>query len=178
MTISHGMEWMRRFKLDPMARRISELDNSVIKSTDCLPSASGAQRKDNLSLSAMNIQSPPHWHQKFQYDQKQSETSGSDTSLSSETLPLPSSSLPNAPLSKRQKVKNLFMKRAKSIAVFSLKLKEKRAQEAELQRTERKEKIASKQMEELNLTTGGELSCIPLEKLICVDGATSNFHPH
>uniref|UniRef100_A0A8D8YM26 Anoctamin n=2 Tax=Cacopsylla melanoneura TaxID=428564 RepID=A0A8D8YM26_9HEMI len=169
MTISHGIDWMRRLKLDPMARRITELDNSVNKSTDCLPSASG------YSVSEMNLQSPPHWHE-------QQDTSASDTSLSSETFSPPSSSLPctsaTGTLSKRQKVKNLFMKRAKSIAVFSLKLKEKRAQDAELQRVERKEKIANKQLEQMNLTSGGELSCIPLDKLICVDSAKSNFQPH
>lgn len=165
--------------MDPMAKRITDLDNSVNRSIDCLPSAS-REYHDSFFTSETSLRSPPHWHQEFLYEEKHVETSGSEISLSTESIPpaAPSTSLPSATFSRGQKVKNLFMKRAKSIALFSLKLKEKRAQEAEQQRSEMQEKIASKQKEELKLTTGGELSSIPLEKLICVDGATSNFQSH
>jgi anoctamin-8 len=57
------------------------------------------------------------------------------------------------------------MKRARSVAIFSLKLKERRAREASAKEAETKAK--EKWMMPPNV--GGELSCIPIEKLISVD---------
>lgn len=54
------------------------------------------------------------------------------------------------------------MKRARSVAIFSLKLKERRAREAQ----EKANKPAVTPTAPLPPTqTGGELSCIPIEKV-------------
>ena len=66
-----------------------------------------------------------------------------------------------------------MVKRARSVAIFSLKLKERRAREAEKQ--------AQAALEESKVTTtpppGGELSCIPIEKLIQVDDVVKHRNP-
>ncbi len=70
------------------------------------------------------------------------------------------------PNEKKRKLKSALIKRARSVAVFSLKLKERRAK-TELQATEnKKEKISPKNE---NVMVGGELSCVPIEMLISID---------
>lgn len=74
---------------------------------------------------------------------------------------------------KKQRVKQSLMKRARTVAMFSLKLKEKRAREAQEQSVKKAEqKAEQKAMEQMlqsNRQPGGELGCIPLEKLISVE---------
>lgn len=63
---------------------------------------------------------------------------------------------------KKTRVKQSLMKRARSVAIFSLKLKERRAREAQ-------EKAAKNAVTPTNPLPppqqGGELSCIPIEKV-------------
>ncbi|KAK2578147.1 hypothetical protein KPH14_001345 [Odynerus spinipes] len=67
---------------------------------------------------------------------------------------------------KKTRVKQSLMKRARSVAIFSLKLKERRAREAELKAKEAEREARWQQPQSC---VGGELSCIPIEKLISVD---------
>ena len=70
---------------------------------------------------------------------------------------------------KKQRVKQSLMKRARTVAMFSLKLKERRAREAQEQSAKKSEQKAMEQMLHPNRQPGGELGCIPLEKLISVE---------
>ncbi|XP_026468140.1 anoctamin-8 [Ctenocephalides felis] len=71
---------------------------------------------------------------------------------------------------KKLRVKQSLVKRARSVAIFSLKLKERRAKEAEkaAANSEPKVKTPTPQWGSPHVG-GGELSCIPIEKLIQVD---------
>lgn len=63
---------------------------------------------------------------------------------------------------KKTRVKQSLMKRARSVAIFSLKLKERRAREAQ----EKANKLAVTPTALLPPPhQGGELSCIPIEKV-------------
>lgn len=66
---------------------------------------------------------------------------------------------------KKTRVKQSLMKRARSVAIFSLKLKERRAREAEVKAKEAEQERQWQQQE----SSGGELSCIPIEQLISVE---------
>ncbi|KAK0174148.1 hypothetical protein PV328_007257 [Microctonus aethiopoides] len=67
---------------------------------------------------------------------------------------------------KKTRVKQSLMKRARSVAIFSLKLKERRQREAEVKA---KEAEREARWQHPQSCVGGELSCIPIEKLISVD---------
>ncbi|CAH1392682.1 unnamed protein product [Nezara viridula] len=69
---------------------------------------------------------------------------------------------------KKQKAKQSLMKRARSVAIFSLKLKEKRA----AAEAKSREKSISGKTEPIGQASG-ELSYIPIEKLISVDDVSS-----
>lgn len=73
---------------------------------------------------------------------------------------------------KKTRVKQSLMKRARSVAIFSLKLKERRAREAQ----ERASKLAVTPTAPLPPPQcgGGELSCIPIEKLIQLEDLKRN----
>lgn len=73
---------------------------------------------------------------------------------------------PDAAAAKKNRVKQSLMKRARSVAIFSLKLKERRAKEA-AEGKPHKEKPSPLRPPDLHV--GGELSCIPIEKLISVE---------
>ncbi|KAK1125392.1 hypothetical protein K0M31_005761 [Melipona bicolor] len=107
-----------------------------------------------------------HKQQSSYYAEKEKDSSGlSDSSktISSQEEEKPSKEDREA---KKTRVKQSLMKRARSVAIFSLKLKERRAREAEL-----KAKVAEKEArwQQPQSCVGGELSCIPIEKLISVD---------
>lgn len=72
---------------------------------------------------------------------------------------------------KKTRIKQSLMKRARSVAIFSLKLKERRAREAEVKAREIGKAAKWNQPESSGI--GGELSCIPIEKLISVDDIAS-----
>ncbi|XP_014238165.1 anoctamin-8 isoform X3 [Trichogramma pretiosum] len=67
---------------------------------------------------------------------------------------------------KKTRVKQSLMKRARSVAIFSLKLKERRAREAEIKAKEAEREARWQQQQ---ACVGGELSCIPIEQLISVE---------
>ncbi|XP_051172555.1 anoctamin-8 isoform X3 [Leptopilina boulardi] len=102
-------------------------------------------------------------HQHFSYGEKESVgASDSSKTVSSQDE---EKSAKEEKEAKKTRVKQSLMKRARSVAIFSLKLKERRAREAEVKAKE-VEKEARWQQPQM---VGGELSCIPIEKLISVD---------
>ncbi|XP_059479643.1 anoctamin-8 isoform X1 [Neocloeon triangulifer] len=78
---------------------------------------------------------------------------------------------------KKSRVKSSLLKRARSVAIFSLKLKERRAKEA----MKEQEKVSSPPKASQQWTgrnpdrVEGELSCIPIEKLISVDDVANEL---
>jgi len=81
---------------------------------------------------------------------------------------------------KKSRVKSSLLKRARSVAIFSLKLKERRAKDALKQ--EAKALSPPKPASQSQQWTGrnpdrveGELSCIPIEKLISVDDVANEL---
>lgn len=71
------------------------------------------------------------------------------------------------PNEKKKKLKSALIKRARSVAAFSLKLKEKRVK-SECKEIDKslQDKISPKNE---NVMVGGELSCVPIEMLISID---------
>lgn len=72
--------------------------------------------------------------------------------------------------------KQTFMKRARSVAIFSLKLKERRAKEGGTAETapKSKEKPSPRTPVETATVPMGELSYIPIEKLIQLEDVRKN----
>ena len=68
---------------------------------------------------------------------------------------------------KKKRLKSALIKRARSVAVFSLKLKERRAKAESKELEKAKERGSPKN--DANITVGGELSCVPIEMLISLD---------
>ncbi|KZC04885.1 Anoctamin-8 [Dufourea novaeangliae] len=102
--------------------------------------------------------------QSSHYSEKDKDSSGlSDSSKTSQDEEKPNKEDREA---KKTRVKQSLMKRARSVAIFSLKLKERRAREAELKAKEAEKEARWQQPQSC---VGGELSCIPIEKLISVD---------
>ncbi|XP_076248814.1 anoctamin 8 white walker isoform X2 [Calliopsis andreniformis] len=107
-----------------------------------------------------------HKQQSSYYAEKDKDSSGlSDSSktISSQEEEKPTKEDREA---KKNRVKQSLMKRARSVAIFSLKLKERRAREAEMKAKEAEREARWQQPQSC---VGGELSCIPIEKLISVD---------
>lgn len=67
---------------------------------------------------------------------------------------------------KKSRIKQSLVKRARSVAIFSLKLKERRAREAEKQAQHAAEHAKAMLPPQ---PPGGELSLIPIEQLIQID---------
>ncbi|XP_012340811.1 anoctamin-8 isoform X6 [Apis florea] len=105
-----------------------------------------------------------HKQQLSYYAEKEKDSGLSDSSktISSQEEEKPSKEDREA---KKTRVKQSLMKRARSVAIFSLKLKERRAREAE----KAKEAEREARWQQPQSCVGGELSCIPIEKLISVD---------
>jgi anoctamin-8 len=81
---------------------------------------------------------------------------------------------------KKNRVKSSLLKRARSVAIFSLKLKERRAKDAITKEAKAlsppKPVVASQQWTGRNPDrVEGELSCIPIEKLISVDDVANEL---
>lgn len=89
--------------------------------------------------------------------------SDSMKSVSSQETVDEASQTPEDIAAKKARVKQSLMKRARSVAIFSLKLKERRAREAQ----EKANKPAVTPTAPLPPPQcgGGELSCIPIEKV-------------
>lgn len=82
---------------------------------------------------------------------------------------------------KKTRVKQSLMKRARSVAIFSLKLKERRAREAQEREKAGKPPVTPTQPQAQQLPPpqcgGGELSCIPIEMLIQLEDLKKNQKP-
>ncbi|XP_076169595.1 anoctamin 8 white walker isoform X5 [Ptiloglossa arizonensis] len=109
-----------------------------------------------------------HDHRQQSSHQSDRDKDSSGLSDSSKTISSQEEEKPNKEdrEAKKTRVKQSLMKRARSVAIFSLKLKERRAREAALKAKEAEKEARWQQPQSC---VGGELSCIPIEKLISVD---------
>lgn len=189
----HGVDWARKLGLDP-ARKGSEPEmgsasgGDLRRSTDCIAHKDLAASSDSDLLRSAPPWVAAHTRSKFRFSPEKEASSDSSRTVSSQegddtthsTVPgaaaAPAATTPTstpkadelaaaAAAAKKTRVKQSLMKRARSVAIFSLKLKERRAREASAKEAETKAK--EKWMPPPNV--GGELSCIPIEKLISVD---------
>lgn len=175
-----GADWVRRLALDGPARKTSEPE--ARRSTDCLTSVG----KDLAASSDSDLlKSAPQWTAAYlkpkfrlspEKDQSFSDSSHTTSSQEvEEVIQASTGAVPKTELdpAKKQRVKQSLMKRARTVAMFSLKLKERRAREAQEQSVKKAEqKAEQKAMEQMlhpNRQPGGELGCIPLEQLISVE---------
>lgn len=123
------------------------------RSTSCIPSA----QKDNaISTSGSVISQCPLSVTSKRLLEEKRDSAGSETSSAAEEAL-------TDPIEKRKKLKSTLIKRARSVAVFSLKLKEKRAKSESKEMEKLKEKTSPRNE---NIMVGGELSCVPIEMLI------------
>lgn len=125
------------------------------------------QQKQEHHQPQQHYQQPKesHEHRHSFYGEKEKDPAGlSDSSRTSQEEEKPSKEEKEA---KKTRVKQSLMKRARSVAIFSLKLKEKRAKDAETKAKEAEKEARWQKPQSLGV--GGELSCIPIEKLISVD---------
>ncbi|XP_037911373.1 anoctamin-8 isoform X2 [Hermetia illucens] len=155
---THGPEWMKRLK---------GADSSTIhRSIDCIAS------KELASNSEPDILKPaPSWSNvattSTAITTKAEPSSSGSTSSSAQKSPTTDDEAKAAELAaKKSRLKQSLVKRARSVAIFSLKLKERRQKEAE--------KVAAMAVEHAKAISrvpppGGELSVIPIEKLIQVE---------
>ncbi|KAJ8983111.1 hypothetical protein NQ317_001855 [Molorchus minor] len=155
---SGGAEWARRLK--------EETD--IHRSTDCITP------KDSSSSDSDLLKSSPMWPPRPRTPTNNVPTRTKpmipqDPSLSDSAKSVSSQEADEAAraaeelAAKKTRVKQSLMKRARSVAIFSLKLKERRAREAQ----EKAMKPAVTPTAPLPPPQqGGELSCIPIEKLI------------
>lgn len=170
----HGVDWARKLGLDP-ARKGSEPEmgsasgGDLRRSTDCIAHKDLAASSDSDLLRSAPPWVAAHTRSKFRFSpEKEASSDSSRTVSSQEGDDTTHSTFPGAAAAaaaKKTRVKQSLMKRARSVAIFSLKLKERRAREASVKEAETKAK--EKWMPPANV--GGELSCIPIEKLISVD---------
>ncbi|PSN51037.1 hypothetical protein C0J52_15420 [Blattella germanica] len=193
----HGVDWARRLGLDP-ARKGSEPEmgsasgGDLRRSTDCIAHKDLAASSDSDLLRSAPPWAVPHTRSKFRFSPEKEASSDSSRTVSSQegddnaaagggaaaVAAPPPATTPTSPpkqddlaaaaaaaAAKKTRVKQSLMKRARSVAIFSLKLKERRAREASAKAEETKAK--EKWVPPANV--GGELSCIPIEKLISVD---------
>ncbi|XP_063905068.1 anoctamin-8 isoform X4 [Zophobas morio] len=168
---SGGAEWAKRLK--------EETD--IHRSTDCItPKDASSSDSDLLKSSPVwppRPRSPPH----HSSPPVRARPAPADSSLSDSARSVSSQEADEAAraaeelAAKKTRVKQSLMKRARSVAIFSLKLKERRAREAQ-------EKAANKPVTPTTQLPppqcgGGELSCIPIEKLIQLEDVRRNARP-
>uniref|UniRef100_A0A224XRM4 Anoctamin n=1 Tax=Panstrongylus lignarius TaxID=156445 RepID=A0A224XRM4_9HEMI len=169
------VDWVHKLGLE-VGRKTSEPDmggaSLIRRSTDCLA-------KETSSDSDLLRSTPPAWppaQHKFniapipstQRDTKEV----NNTTLQKPRLDLSSPAVPEETdlAAKKMKVKQSLMKRARSVAIFSLKLKERRAAaEAKAKEKSSSPAVSSTPPGFGHDTPSGELSYIPIEKLISVD---------
>lgn len=153
---SHTGSWYKNLGSRKLASNL-EKNYGTHLSTSCIPSA----QKESHSESSL-----PHVPLKAKHlpDEKR-DSAGSETSSATEEIL-------TDPVEKKKKLKSALIKRARSVAVFSLKLKERRAK-AEVKEVEKaKEKISPRTE---NIMVGGELSCVPIEMLISIDDVNTKY---
>lgn len=169
---SGGVEW---------AKRLKEAD--LHRSTDCITP------KDSSSSDSDLLKNNPIWPPRPRSPNKdppmlspQARPLPADPSLSDSARSISSQEADDAAraaeeaASKKTRVKQSLMKRARSVAIFSLKLKERRAREA----LEKANKSVTPVASPLPPPQcgGGELSCIPIEKLIQLEDIKNNQRPN
>lgn len=197
-------DWVRRLALDK-TRKTSEPEVgaksggeglSSCRSTDCIP-------KDSSSSDSDLLRSAPPWtRSKFRFSPDKEtrpeshmlsapEPETKPTTPTTPTLPeLPAISSasggatpkvadPAEIAAKKQRIKQSLIKRARSVAIFSLKLKEKRARDGKLTEPppppKPKEPSRHAWGTKIEGPVGGELGCIPLEMLISVDDVAKDL---
>ncbi|GLG96980.1 Anoctamin [Gryllus bimaculatus] len=196
----HGVDWVRRLGIEggrkgsePEMGSASGENLATRRSTECIVTPKELAASSDSDL----LRSAPPWadpkvRSKFRFSpEKETSLSDSSRTVSSqegEEAAAAASKVEESAAARKTRVKQSLMKRARSVAIFSLKLKERRAREAsakeasnkakaeakaeakeekEAKAKEAKEKEKEKWMPPTNV--GGELSCIPIEKLISVD---------
>ncbi|XP_050083683.1 anoctamin-8 isoform X1 [Anopheles aquasalis] len=146
---SGGAEW---------AKRLKAADPTIIhRSTDCIV----AKQQELATGSDSELLKPaPSWtNVAIKANEPQPGTSNSAPSVKA---PTEEEAKAAELAAKKSRLKQSLVKRARSVAIFSLKLKEQRAKRAE--------KMALEALEALPAPPpGGELSLIPIEQLIQVD---------
>ncbi|KAJ3636562.1 hypothetical protein MTP99_000095 [Tenebrio molitor] len=167
-----GAEWAKRLKEETEMHR----------SAECItPKDASSSDSDLLKSSPAwppRPRSPPHHNS----TPNRARPAPADASLSDSARSVSSQEADEAAraaeelAAKKTRVKQSLMKRARSVAIFSLKLKERRAREAA-------EKAANKPVTPTAPLPppqcgGGELSCIPIEKLIQLEDVRRNARPN
>ncbi|KAL0278801.1 UNVERIFIED_CONTAM: hypothetical protein PYX00_000506 [Menopon gallinae] len=193
-------DWIRRLALEK-TRKTSEPEVgakskeglSSYRSTDCIP-------KDSSSSDSDLLRSAPPWSRsRFRFSPEKETKSETlpVPSMEAKSLTVSESSMSIAPeasnsaasgsapsktadpaelAAKKQRIKQSLMKRARSVAIFSLKLKERRAREGKLPETPKpKEQPKPVWGTKNEGPVGGELGCIPLEMLISIDDVAKDL---
>ncbi|XP_015837199.1 anoctamin-8 isoform X2 [Tribolium castaneum] len=165
-----GAEWAKRLKEE----------SDIHRSTDCItPKDASSSDSDLLKSSPVwppRPRSPPQPPNRARPAPADSSLSDSARSVSSQEAADEAARAAEELAAKKTRVKQSLMKRARSVAIFSLKLKERRAREAQ-------EKAANKPVTPTAPLPppqcgGGELSCIPIEKLIQLEDVRRNVRPN
>lgn len=134
--------------------------NNTCKSTSCIPSA----HKEAIVSFAESVSPSTSKSTRVRLEEtRDSASAGSETSSTAEETLVSTDAM-----EKKKRLKSALIKRARSVAVFSLKLKEKRAK-SESKEVCDKMKEKSSPKNESNVMVGGELSCVPIEMLISMD---------
>ncbi|KAK9693808.1 hypothetical protein QE152_g33945 [Popillia japonica] len=163
-----GAEWSRRLKEE----------SDIHRSTDCITSKDSSSSDSDLLRGSSPVwpprprsgRTPPSMPPKI--IPLPMDTSLSDSARSVSSQEAEEQAKAEELAAKKTRVKQSLMKRARSVAIFSLKLKERRAREA----AEKASKQAVTPSTPLPPPQcgGGELSCIPIEKLIQLDDLRKN----
>ncbi|KAB0803967.1 hypothetical protein PPYR_00937 [Photinus pyralis] len=175
---SGGAEWTRKLK---------EESGDIHRSTDCITS------KDASSSDSDLLRSSPIWPPRPRSPSGSSTNNvplrpkpvQADPNLSDSTRSISSQEADDQVktsaeelAAKKTRVKQSLMKRARSVAIFSLKLKERRAREAQEKANKPAVTPTASHPPPPPPSVGGELSCIPIEKLIQVEDLRRNQRPN
>ncbi|CAH0551679.1 unnamed protein product [Brassicogethes aeneus] len=179
---SGGVEWARRLK--------EEAD--IHRSTDCI-TPKVLQDASSSDSDLLKTTSSPMWPPRSRSPPShphpvipKPKPVTADPSLSDSAKSVASQETPEEAAAraaeelaaKKTRVKQSLMKRARSVAIFSLKLKERRAREAQekADKAEKSGKSAVTPPSQLPPPQcgGGELSCIPIEMLIQLEDVRLN----
>ncbi|XP_055634657.1 anoctamin-8 isoform X3 [Toxorhynchites rutilus septentrionalis] len=153
---SGGAEW---------AKRLKAVDPSIIhRSTDCI-----VAKHQELATGSDSelLKAAPSWNTMVPKVSEQSGTSTSAPSVKAQTEEEDKAAAELA--AKKSRLKQSLVKRARSVAIFSLKLKEQRAKRAEKAAQEARDALPAP-------PPGGELSLIPIEQLIQVDDVLNQLN--
>ncbi|XP_055295045.1 anoctamin-8 isoform X2 [Sitodiplosis mosellana] len=151
-----------------LVRRLKNSEStSVHRSIDCIVAGSKDAHTAKAD-SAMKV--APSWTNVAQRSESISSTTGVVRSSGSKKSSIDDETKAAELAAKKSRVKQSLIKRARSVAIFSLKLKERRAREAEKQayNLAEQEKAMNPQ------PPGGELDMIGIEQLIQIDDIQNN----